>query len=107
MQNKFRLEKKAFDLIEIYWDTKYVGEFIRDVDGFYMYFPTKLGDKEPVVGGFTEWFLREIADLLTKVNKEWQDYINEHFKYPNKIFSEQSEFKFINNYEISRNTNNQ
>jgi hypothetical protein len=96
-------------LIEIYFGDKHVGEFIRDVDGFYMYFPTKMTNGEiiHIGGGFTEWFLRAIADLLDKVNKDWQDRINEYFKYPNKIFTEQFEFKFNNNYETGRNPNNQ
>lgn len=108
VNKKFKLEKKAIDLIEVYYGTKHIGEFVKDVDGFFMYFPTILhnGEVYNTGGGFTEWFLIEIANLLKSVNKEWQDQIAEYFKYPNKIFSEQKEFEF-NNHETSRNTNDQ
>lgn len=108
MINKFKLEKKTFDLIEVYWGSKNIGSFVKDLDGFFIYFPNKIhDDKLYIEGGFTESLLRDLADLLKNLNKEWKDIIEEHFKYPTKVFSEQAEFTFNKTYETSRNTNNQ
>lgn len=76
---KLRLERKAPDLVEIYVGEKYVGEYIMDVDGFYMYFPSKL-DGTPTTGGFNEDLLKEILDNLLKINQDWRNQINDFFK---------------------------
>lgn len=51
-----------------------IGEFLRDVDGFYYY------KGKPKSGLSSSYSLRLIADLLDKVNKPWDDHINEYFK---------------------------
>lgn len=76
---KLKLERKAPDLIEIYVGEKYVGEYIMDVDGFYMYFPTKI-DGTCTAGGMSEEFLQEIVNHLSKINEEWRNNIYNFFK---------------------------
>jgi hypothetical protein len=45
-----------------------------ELDGYWVYAPNKEWQ------GFVEaWFLREIADKLDDLNKEWDDSIKEYF----------------------------
>jgi hypothetical protein len=76
---KIKLERKAPDLIELYSNSNYVGEFIMDVDGFYRYFPTKI-DGSTTAGGMCEELLQEIVNHLTKINEEWRNNIYNFFK---------------------------
>jgi hypothetical protein len=76
---KLRLERKAPDLVEIFVGTKYVGEYIMDLDGFYKYFPTKI-DGSFAAGGIDEELLKEIADQLIKINEAWRLDIHNFFK---------------------------
>jgi hypothetical protein len=81
---KLKLERKAPDLVEIYSGTKYVGEYIMDIDGFYKYFPTKI-DGSCTVGGITEELLQEITTHLVKINEAWKRDIYNFFKTPKPV----------------------
>jgi hypothetical protein len=74
-----RLERKSPDLIEIYNGTTFIGEFIMDVDGFYMYFSTSI-DGSRCVGGMSEYFLEIILAQLKKINDPWRKNIEDFFK---------------------------
>ena len=47
----------------------YLGELYRDVDGFFYYAPPENG------GVFSANFMRQMADKLDGMNKEWQEQI--------------------------------
>ena len=88
IENKIRLEKKDINLINVYIGDKLIGSFIKDTDGFFMFFPDHTNG-----GGFTEILLLEIVDLLKSLNKEWRDHLDDFIKNPNKIYAEQFELK--------------
>lgn len=46
-----------------------LGEFILDVDGFYVFFPESQG------GFYNEYFLKVLLDKLTELNAEWSTTI--------------------------------
>jgi len=47
----------------------YLGDFIRDVDGYYKFFSEMGG------GYWAGYVLRAIADIEDEINKEWDDII--------------------------------
>lgn len=51
-----------------------VGEIYREVDGFFVFWPYT------VTGFYTEQFLREVADKLRELNKEWNETIEKEMK---------------------------
>lgn len=55
-------------------NNKFIGEIIRDVDGFFYYYPIEDS------GGFSGHALFEIASKLKKLNKPMIDSINEYFE---------------------------
>jgi hypothetical protein len=48
----------------------YIGDFVCMVDGYYVYFPD-----DKTTGYWSEGFLLEIAAELRKLNKEWDDIV--------------------------------
>jgi hypothetical protein len=76
--NKFRIEKKSFDTMNVFYDNKQIGEFIRDLDGYYLFFANDLDGKAYSTNGNSLSFLKELADELDKVNKEWESVVNSH-----------------------------
>ena len=52
---------------------KQIGIFYIDVDGYYYFEPTG-------TGGYSSYHLREIAEELDKINKPYQDQLDEFFK---------------------------
>lgn len=54
--------------------TKYVGCFVRDVDGYFYYDPS---DER---GLWSEYHLRLIADQLKELNAPWNEQIEQYFK---------------------------
>lgn len=51
----------------------YLGNFIRDVDGYFVFF---IDDKNN--GSWDVYTLRLVADELDKLNKEWNEFIMEN-----------------------------
>lgn len=49
------------------------GKIIKEVDGYYVWYPKQDG------GCWESAFLRKIADLLDGLNKEWDDQIRAYF----------------------------
>lgn len=52
-----------------------LGQALMDVDGYFYFW-----DNKALTGFVAAWTLRQIADLLDGLNKEWDDQINEYFK---------------------------
>lgn len=48
---------------------KLLGEFYREVDGYYVF------DPESGSGYWPEWLLRALADELEELNKEWNEQV--------------------------------
>lgn len=47
-----------------------LGEFILDVDGYWVYFPN------PERGGYyNEWFLHELLQILENLNRDWDEQV--------------------------------
>ncbi len=56
---------------KFYYEKIALGDVYKEVDGFYVFVPY-------VSGGFWEsWVLREIADKLDSMNREWWEKIEE------------------------------
>lgn len=54
-----------------YWrNSKYIGEFLKDVDGFYLYYPV-----EENYGGWNQSSLQALADTITELNQPWEEQI--------------------------------
>lgn len=90
MKNNFKLDRIAADAVDVYWKDKKVGEFIMDLDGSYMYFPSASEGKLRTQGGFTVDFLRQLSNELERINKPWNDGIHEYFE-KKKFMAEQFE----------------
>lgn len=61
-----------------YWvcqETQYIGNFVMDVDGFFYYSPSKKLD-----GLWSEHSMREVADKLKELNKDWEEQIDRQMK---------------------------
>jgi hypothetical protein len=66
-------EGRNYDMI---WnDSIQIGKAIIDVDGFYYFLPNQNGG-----GLWQAYVLREIADKLDDLNKEWNDQITKYFE---------------------------
>ncbi len=62
--------KKSEDHYEVVFDNGVVlGVFLRDVDGYFYYWPEKLS------GAWEAHILRAIADKLDEINKPWDEQI--------------------------------
>lgn len=71
--------KKENDfLYSVNFNSRLVGELLRDVDGFYYYWPEK-----NLTGAWPEWVLRQTADKLNELNKSWGDLIEKELKTNN------------------------
>jgi len=60
-------------LNKVYFNTAFLGIIERDVDGFFHFWID-------TSGSWSSYSLRLIADKLDRVNKRWNDHINEYFK---------------------------
>lgn len=58
---------------EIVVNNKSVGEFIRDVDGYFYYWPNP-----SLKGSWNSNALKLIADELDKINKEYEVHLMQH-----------------------------
>jgi hypothetical protein len=54
---------------------KYLGKASLDVDGMYYYWPC-----EKLSGSWSSYSLREIADRLDELNKEYEESVKEYFR---------------------------
>jgi len=57
-----------------------MGEFIREIDGYYVYFP-----EDDKTGYFTSYILRGLADKLDDLNRDWDNQIKEYFDSQRRI----------------------
>lgn len=74
MEYKIRTEKKSAGCHGVYFEDKYIGQMIRDVDGYFYYFPSVGG------GCFGSWELKSLAEELDNLNREWDKHITEYFR---------------------------
>ena len=64
------------ELVPGYWPpAKHIGKFVRDVDGFYYYWPQVI-NQALVVVCFTGWLLIAVGEELEKLNKAWGDKLS-------------------------------
>jgi hypothetical protein len=75
MKNTNKLKYNISNNKLYYNNNKFIGEIIKDVDGFYVYFPDKNNN-----GFFNENLLDLISNKLKELNKPiWFDDINNYF----------------------------
>jgi len=55
---------------------KYLGKAVMDIDGYYYYWPSDNLSS----GSWSSYTLREIADILEELNKEYEKSVKEYFK---------------------------
>lgn len=66
---------KQGDKIKFYWENgSYMGYVYKEIDGFYTYVIEDKG------GTIDAYVLRALANKIDKLNKPWNDQINEYFK---------------------------
>lgn len=72
--NKFKTRKINKNHYKLTFGGKYLGNLIRDVDGYFYY--------DPILerGTWASWSLKAIADMLDNLNKDWDEQINKYFK---------------------------
>lgn len=69
-----RLRRKGFKIL-FHWEGKtYLGYAYREVDGFYVFVFEGTG------GNWTDYALREIADILTALNFEYNTQLNDELR---------------------------
>jgi len=73
-KNKLLTEKVSDGRYKVFFESKYLGDFVRDVDGFFYYWPSEDG------GCWSAWTLRLIANELEELNADWNKYIDENLK---------------------------
>jgi hypothetical protein len=54
---------------------KYIGNAIMDIDGYYYYWPS-----DKLTGSWSSYILREIADTLDELNKEYEKSVKDYFR---------------------------
>jgi hypothetical protein len=76
-----RLEKDSDSCYQVFVETAYIGDFLKDVDGYFYYWPP------PNQGGcFVAWLLRALADKLDEINKDWNEQVGREVgPIPNNI----------------------
>lgn len=72
-----RITDSHFDVI-FSPNQKVVGKFILDVDGFFYFWP------EREDGAWSSWSMKEIAEMMEDMNREWEEKIKEHFEEKTK-----------------------
>ena len=70
MSERLRIEDDKLIFVP---NGKVIGDVYREVDGYYVFWPTGTGFWE-------SHMLREIADLLDAANKPWDDELTEFFR---------------------------
>lgn len=72
--NLFVQDTDKRDCKKIYIDNGvYIGEFVLNDDGYWVYFPEHKG------GYWDEYFLRLVLDKLSAMNKPWDEEVNKYF----------------------------
>jgi hypothetical protein len=89
MQNKFSLNKKSFDILEVFWNNKLMGEFVRNLDGFFIFYPETFEKGDYSDGGQSQIFLKCLLENLENLNKSWKDNVDLFF--PKKHIAQQFE----------------
>lgn len=81
MKTIFKYEKvnKRHYLIKTKSADRTIGEIIEDVDGYFYFFLVDYND-----GAFSSQMLDEISNKLDKLNKTWNNKINEYFSKQTK-----------------------
>jgi len=69
MTELFHLTKQDSGYYVEYYNGLHIGEFERDVDGYYYYWPVQRAGSWPAV------VLRAIADKLDELNEPWDTHI--------------------------------
>lgn len=72
--NKLRKEEIRPGYFKLFFNDKYVGDLIMDVDGYYYYQPINNS------GYWSSYSLKLIIDYLDKMNKEHDNKIVKFFK---------------------------
>jgi hypothetical protein len=67
--------QQSADSYEGYVGNAYIGDFYREIDGFWVYNPSKGGG-----GYFDAPFLRILADKLDELNEPWNKHLEEFFR---------------------------
>lgn len=68
-----KTEKLSDALYEVKANGKYIGDFIMDVDGYFYYWRDV-----SLFGASSAHILREIANALDGVNKDWDEHLKEN-----------------------------
>ena len=80
---EIKLEKQSDNLYDVWFNVKYLGRFVKDVDGFFYYW----GD-ESLSGSWSSYQLRAIADKLDEINKPYEEVVDEYFDQERRDFEE-------------------
>lgn len=73
MKNKIRVEEVGIQK-QLMFNDVYLGFVYQEVDGFYVFKANMRNN-----GYWSEHSLREIAEVLTELNKEWNEHIEKEF----------------------------
>lgn len=77
--------------MNVFCDNKQIGEFIRDINGYFIFFPNDLDGKSYSCVGYTESFLSGLSRVLKQANKPWSDQLKAYRERTNKNLAEQFE----------------
>ena len=77
----------------LYFKEVHIGYAIQDIDGFFYYLPNS-----PINGYWGENHLRMVADYLEKVNKPWNDKLDELFAKEQEGRTYNSEVDILEGY---------
>lgn len=69
------IEKSEDNYNVVFYNGVDCGNLIRDVDGYFMYFPKNNG------GGLESWSMKLIAEKLDELNKPWDEYVRTYMPY--------------------------
>lgn len=76
---KLILEKRYEDTYKVKCNDKTLGEFYREIDGFFYYVP------ESKYGSYSESFLQALLFELQKLNAPCKEHIREYFENEHKV----------------------
>ena len=78
MENKFRIENKSSDIMNVFFEETQIGEFIRDSDGYYSFSQNNSYEDVYKSVNIKIHFIKGLVDTLDKVNKEWENIVDNH-----------------------------
>jgi len=86
---EIKLEKQSDNLYDVWFNVKYLGRFVKEVDGFFHYWEDK-----SLNGSWSAYQLKAISDKLDEINKPYREVVEEYFDQERRNREERSRVEY-------------